>query len=181
MPGARVVSGERLVPRTMEEEDVPFVQRESVAPEIRYPLGNAVRSRGDFEVSPEGADRFVVCLDESDATPSDPAEETVTRIAAVSVEDARYKRPGLGYWLAADSHGEGYGTAAALAVDYTFREHPTPAVGAQAFASNDASRGLLESLGFEQEGRRRQFMFVDGAYEDMVLYGLRRETWADER
>ena len=54
-----------------------------------------------------------------------------------------------------------------------------PAVGASAFGFNGTSRGLLESLGFVEEGRRRKFMFVDGEYRDMVHYGLLRAEWDD--
>ncbi len=59
-----------------------------------------------------------------------------------------------------------------------FREYDTPAVGAQAFKFNDASRGLLESLGFAEAGRRK-YMFVDGEHRDMVQYGLLRGEWRE--
>ncbi len=52
-------------------------------------------------------------------------------------------------------------------------------MGAEAYDFNDASRGLLESLGFTEEGRRRKYMFVDGAHRDMVQYGLLREEWRE--
>nr|WP_256548157.1 hypothetical protein [Natronosalvus rutilus] len=40
MPGARITSGERVTLRTVEREDVPFLQRAFANPEIRYPIGN---------------------------------------------------------------------------------------------------------------------------------------------
>ncbi len=58
-----------------------------------------------------------------------------------------------------------------------FSRYAAPTVGAQAFASNDASRSLLESLGFEKEGQRRNFAFVGGEYRDLVCYGLDRSVW----
>lgn len=177
MPGARVARGERVTLRIVEEEDVPFLQRGSATPEIRYPLGNPVRSREEFEVSTDGTDRFLVCLDD-DADPGRPAEGAVQPIGAVTLTGVDYKRPELGYWLVPAVHREGYGTEAlVLAIDYAFREYDTPTVGAEAFDFNDASRGLLESLGFSEEGRKQDFMFVDGSYRDMVMYGLRREDW----
>ena len=106
----------------------------------------------------------------------------VTRIGQVNVTDADYKRPELGYWLVPTVHGEGYGTeSVSLAIDYAFRTYDAPAVGAEAYDFNDASRGLLESLGFTEEGRRRKYMFVDGAHRDMVQYGLLREEWREGR
>lgn len=77
-----------------------------------------------------------------------------------------------------EEHGNGYGKAAvSLVIDYAFRTYDAPAIGAGAFAFNDASRGLLESLGFAEEGRRRKFMFIDGKHRDIVQYGLLREEW----
>ena len=67
--------------------------------------------------------------------------------------------------------------AVALVVEYVFRQYDTPAIGAGAYDYNDPSRGLLESLGFVEEGRRRKFVFVDGQHRDMVQYGLLREEW----
>ncbi|MFC4553131.1 MULTISPECIES: GNAT family N-acetyltransferase [Halorussus] len=182
MPGARVARGERVSLRTVESEDDSFVQRALANPDVRYPMGNPVMSRAELERHREESDddRFLVCLEADDVGPGRPAEEDVTRIGQVNVDDADYKRPELGYWLVPDVHGEGYGAeAVSLAVDYAFREYDTPAVGAEAYDFNDASRGLLESLGFVEEGRRRKYMFVDGEHRDMVQYGLLREEWRE--
>lgn len=187
MPGHRVTSGERVALRTVESDDVSFVQRAFADPEIRHPLGNPVRSREAIDLSTErGTDRFLVCL-EGDAVPTEMPEslpETtdgardVPPIGQVTVRDAQYKRPELGYWLVPNVHGEGYGReAVSLAVEYAFREYDTPAIGAVAFDCNEASRGLLDSLGFDEEGRMRKFMYVDGAHRDMIQYGLLREAW----
>jgi RimJ/RimL family protein N-acetyltransferase len=179
MPGARVASGERVTLRTVEQEDVPFVQRAGANPDVRYPLGNPVMSRDDYQGhAGDDADRFLICLDEDDAGPGSPDEDEVRRIGAAAVEDADWKRPEVGYWLVPEEHGQGYGKeAVSLVVDYVFRSYDAPAIGAAAYAFNDASRGLLESLGFSEEGRRRKYMFVDGEHRTMVLYGLLREEW----
>lgn len=169
MPGARIMGGERVTLRTVEEEDVPFLQRGLANPELRYPMGNPVRNQAQIGLAGErGNDQLLVCLDEDGGKP----------IGQVSVTDAAYKRPEIGYWLIPPIHGESYGTeSVSLLVDYAFRTYNTPAVGTQAFDSNDASHRLLESLGFTQEGRRRKFMFVDDKHRDMVQYGLLRDEW----
>jgi RimJ/RimL family protein N-acetyltransferase len=175
------MSGKRVTLRTTESEDIPFIQRAGANPEIRNSLGNPVLNRENYEIPEEkGNDQFLVCLEDDGTDPGKPDEDDVTRIGQVNVMDANWKRPELGYWLIPEVHGEGYGKAAvSLVVDYVFRQYDTPAVGAQAFAFNDASRGLLKSLGFAEEGRRRKFMFVDGAHRDMVQYGLLREEWRE--
>lgn len=182
MPGARVASGDRVTLRTVEKEDVPFLQRAGANPEIRYPLGNPLRTREDFDLGDDDddIDRFLVCLDD-DGGPGGADGDDLRRIGAVTADSMSYRRPELGYWLIPEVHGQGYGReAVGLVIDYLFRSYDRPAVGAGAFEHNDASRALLESLGFVEEGRRRKFMFVDGAYRAMVQYGLLREKWNRE-
>ena len=69
--------------------------------------------------------------------------------------------------------------AISLVVDYMFRTHEHPAVGAGAYEFNDTSRGLLESLGFKEEGQTRRDRFIDGEYMDIVRYVLLREEWRE--
>lgn len=177
MPGALVTAGERVALRTTEEEDVPFVQRARTNPELRIPIGNPVTSRGELEDGdPDEYDHFLVCV-EPDPPPGQPPDD-VRRVGQVHVTDADWRRPELGYWIAPEAQGEGYGTeAVALAVDYAFRQYDRPAIEAKAYEFNDASRALLESLEFREEGRLRKRRFVDGEYVDTVYYGLLREEW----
>ncbi|WP_458205030.1 GNAT family N-acetyltransferase [Haladaptatus sp. NG-SE-30] len=183
MPGARVQGGEPVTLRTVEQEDISFIQRAGANPEIRTLLGNSVMNREQYEISDDknGPDQFLVCLEADDVSPGQPDEDDVTRLGQVSVVDAHYKRPELDYWLVPEVHGQGYGKeAVSLVVEYVFRAYDTPAVGAKAFDFNEASRGLLESLGFIEEGRCRRFMFIDGEHRDMVQYGLLRQEWREQ-
>lgn len=163
MPGARVTSGERVTLRTVEKADIPFIQRGCTNPEIRYPLGTPLRNQDQLEEQHENGndDRFLVCLDD-DAGPGQPDEDEIRRIGVISVKDADWRRPELGYWLVPEVHRDGYGKEAlSLVIDYVFRVYDHPAVGAGPYDFNDASRGLLESLGFTEEGRIRKDRFID--------------------
>lgn len=178
MPGPVVSEGERVTLRTAEDEDLSFLQRGRTNPDVRYPLGNSPDNREGMELAGEDEDQFLVTLD--DAGPGTPDASEVERIGAVSVSDTSWRRPELGYWLAPEYHGQGYGTEAVeLTVEYVFRTYDHPAVGAGVYAFNDASRRLLESLGFEEEGRTRRDRFVDGEYVDTVQYSLLREDWRE--
>ncbi|MBP1986708.1 RimJ/RimL family protein N-acetyltransferase [Halolamina salifodinae] len=159
MPGARVSAGERVVLRTVEEEDAPFCQRASANPGIRVPLGTPLRSRGEMDdiTESEEGDQFLVCVDDADAGPGTPDDGATTPIGWVGVEDVSYRRPELAYWLVPEHHGEGYGREMLeLVVDYVFATYDHPAVGAGAYDFNDASRGLLESLGSRERSERDQ-------------------------
>lgn len=183
MPGPRVASDDRVTLRTYEREDVPFVQRSFANPELRYSTGTPVKNEAELEDQFEGGDgdAFVVTLDGDDAPPGAPDDEDVRRIGFVSVADVDWRRPDLGYWIVPDAQGEGYGkTAVSLAIEYVFRTYDVPGVGAVVYDFNDASRGLLESLGFTEEGRIRKDRFVDGRYVDTLQFGLLCEEWDGE-
>lgn len=182
MPGAVVSDGERVTLRTVEEEDTSFCQRAFANPRVRVPLGNPVRSRSELGnvAETDDGDQFIVCLDGDSAGLGSPEAENTTRIGWVGVDDVSYRRPDLAFWLAPEFHGEGYGReAVSLLVDYTFATYDHPAVGAIAYEFNDESRGLLDSLGFEEEGRIRRDRFIDGEYIDTIQYGLLREAWRE--
>lgn len=181
MPGARIASGERVTLRTVEDDDREFLARAGANPELRYPMGNpsprslAAMSGPDPD---DDSDRFLVCLDGPDAGPGGVEEGETERIGWAAVEDADWRRPQLSYWLAPEYQGEGYGREAiGLVVEFAFRAYDRPAVAAQVYDHNAASRGVLESLGFEQEGRLRKERFIDGEYRDTLWYGLLREDW----
>lgn len=199
MPGARIKQGERVTLRTFEREDIPFFQRASANPEIRYPLGTRLRNQDQLEEEYEdgNSDQFLVCLDDdsearsasnhasgqsprADAGSGQLDEDDTRPIGCVSVNDADWRRPELGYWLIPEVHGNGYGKESViLVVEYVFRVYDHPAVGAGAYDFNDASRGLLESLGFTEEGRTRKDRFIDGEYIDTVQYSLLRQEWRE--
>lgn len=184
MPGPRIQSSQRVTLRTLEQEDLPFYQRAHTNPEIRYPLGTPLKNQQELESwnQDDGTDQFLVCLDSEDAGPGQPDSNDVRPIGAVSVEDMAWRRPELAYWLVPEVHGEGYGKeAVSLVIDYIFRTYDHPAVGAGAYEFNEASQGLLDSLGFCEEGRTRKARFIDGEYVDIVQYGLLREEWCERR
>lgn len=183
MPGARVASGKRVTLRTLEREDLPFLQRAYADPALRIPLGWDVKSRAEIEAEFEenlGDDeRFLVCLDGEDAGPAGPDDPADVRpIGAIGLATHERARTGIGAWIAPAVQGEGYGKeAVSLALDYVFRVYPHPAVYAKTLPDNDASRGLLESLGFSRDGRLREEAFWDGRYRDSIAYSLLREEW----
>lgn len=81
----------------------------------------------------------------------------------------------LGYWITPDEWGNGYATAAAnRTVDYAFSELGLHRITASALASNEASKRVLEKVGFVEEGVARRSTLVDGEWCDVVRYGLLR-------
>lgn len=69
-----------------------------------------------------------------------------------------------------------------LVLRYYFRERRYQKCNSGAFAFNDASIQLHESLGFQHEGRIRRATYTDGEFHDLILFGLTQEEFdAHER
>jgi len=78
--------------------------------------------------------------------------------------------------------GRGYGSeAAALALDFAFRELNLHCISATVFSYNIASIALFEKLGFTHEGVHRERIHRDGQRFDMLLFGLLRPEWEARR
>jgi ribosomal-protein-alanine N-acetyltransferase len=179
MPGSRIARDDEVTLRTCEREDVSFLQRAHANPELRRPTGLPLENQEGIESRLGETDQFIACLEPEALGPGDPTVDDVERIGHVELDTRPYRRPELGFWLEPDVHGQGYGTrTVSLAVDYAFELYDTPGLYAEVYDYNEASQGLLESLGFEQEGRLRKSKHRDGEYVDRVLYGLLREEWS---
>ncbi|WP_411965113.1 GNAT family N-acetyltransferase [Haloferax sp. YSMS24] len=174
MPGSTFLAGDEVTLRTVEREHLDFLQTHRNDPEIRRWMPRALpqnreQLESEFEgyISDDSGVNLVVSVD------GDP-------IGFVSLFDLQHDsgRARIAAWFAPDEQGKGYGTEAAeLLVDYAFDERRLHKLVAGALATNDPSRGLLESLGFEQEGRQRDHYFVRGEYVDRVVYGLLETDW----
>lgn len=77
----------------------------------------------------------------------------------------------LGYWMGAPFVQQGYMTAAVRSLSAvcftTLRLHR---IEAACIPSNKASIRLLEKTGFEREGYARQYLCINGHWQDHVLY-----------
>ncbi len=86
-----------------------------------------------------------------------------------------HSRAELGYWLGVPFWGQGYATEAAAAlVDYGFRGLSLHKITASHFARNPASGRVMQKIGMTREGLLRGHVLKDGAYEDLVVYGMVR-------
>ncbi|WP_227376483.1 GNAT family N-acetyltransferase [Haladaptatus halobius] len=174
MPGPVFLEGERVELRVTEREDIDLLQRVRTDPELRTAMTfTEPQTREQVEefyentISTDNGDsNFVVCVD------GEPVgEANLFRVEADHGE--------IAYWLDRDARGEGYATeAVSLLLDYAFDTRGLHRVVAKVVDFNDASRALLERLGFEEEGRFREHIFLRGEYRDVSFFGLLREGYS---
>jgi len=87
------------------------------------------------------------------------------------LEDVRARTASLGYYVLPTEQGNGYATeAASLLVGYAFDELNAHKVSAEVQTDNPASERVLEKLGFEREGTRRDHYYKDGEFRDISLW-----------
>lgn len=86
----------------------------------------------------------------------------------------------LGYAVAYDYWGNGYGTDASLSlVRFGFKDLGLHRISAAIGSDNAASIAVVSRLGFVYEGRIRDHVFTNGAWRDSELYSILEQEWVD--
>lgn len=178
MPGPVFLRGDGVALHVVSESDHEFLRRNWNDPAVRPGFGTTmVRTEGDIAEHVEGLSEsdegeiFLVCAD----------GERVGEGFLFDLDPQR-GRVELGYWVAPEAQGNGHATATAdLLVQYAFEERRLNKVVARVLAFNDASRRVLETVGFEHAGRFREDFYFDGEYVDADLYDLLAAEWDGPR
>lgn len=173
MPGSIFIEGDRINLRTIEPEDIDFLQGGMNTPAVRQYAGadipyNRRRYSEELFESISSGDfiQLLVCDDE--------------RLGDVSLApiDERRGWANLGYWIHPDHQGNGYATEAVrLLVSYGFNELRLHRISATIATPNTASTQVVKKLGFVHEGTKRDDAFLDGEYVDREVYSVLRDEW----
>ncbi len=82
----------------------------------------------------------------------------------------------LGYWIGAPHARQGYMTDAVDSIlDYAFGRLELHRVEAACLPDNAASRRLLLKCGFQEEGRARGYLKIDGRWCDHITFAILRD------
>lgn len=83
------------------------------------------------------------------------------------------KRAEIGCWLSADQQGKGLMTTACGALlQIGFEHYGLHRIEIRVAAQNQKSRAIPERLGFKKEGELKEATYLNGRYEDIVIYGM---------
>ncbi|MGH2365094.1 MAG: GNAT family N-acetyltransferase [Chloroflexota bacterium] len=97
----------------------------------------------------------------------------------LGIESAVHRSASLGYGLRADQWGQGLTTeAAGLLIGFGFETLGLHRVWATHHPENLASRRILDKLGFQEEGRRRDDRYVRGRWYDAIVCSILDHEWA---
>ncbi len=82
----------------------------------------------------------------------------------------------IGYWVGEPFARRGYtAEAVRLVLDYAFDELDLHRVEASCLPNNQASRALLEKLGFSCEGSARGYLRIEGVWRDHLIFARLKE------
>jgi ribosomal-protein-alanine N-acetyltransferase len=103
-------------------------------------------------------------------------ETPLTLLGGLNISNVRRgvaQSASLGYWIGAPYAGRGYMTEAVRAASYfAFASLKLNRLDAACLPTNVASARVLIKGGFKLEGRARQFLKIDGRWQDHDLYAL---------
>jgi ribosomal-protein-alanine N-acetyltransferase len=84
----------------------------------------------------------------------------------------------IGFSIDSDLEGKGYARHMLLeAISRTFVEHKLNRIMANYIPRNVRSARLLHSIGFEMEGFAREYLEINGVWEDHFLTSLLEKKW----
>lgn len=184
---APVTVTERLTLRLADPDDIPALLRyftenaEHLAPTsplpppgfFTEPYWRAQIARNREELAAGRSVRlFLFPRAEPEIVIGNLSLNTIVRGAAHSCD--------LGYSLAADRQGQGVmSEAVSAAIRYAFDELRLHRVKAAYLPTNERSGRLLRRLGFVVEGYARDYLLIQGRWQDQVLVGLTNPEWKD--
>ncbi len=84
----------------------------------------------------------------------------------------------VGYWIGEEHARQGYmAEGLALTLKFAFERLRLHRIEAACLPHNRPSRGLLLKTGFREEGYAREFLCIDGKWQDHVLFGILSNGW----
>jgi RimJ/RimL family protein N-acetyltransferase len=100
------------------------------------------------------------------------------KINIIIVVEGFFTLNGIGMQIGAEHKAKGYGTAAIrILLKYAFLERRLNKYNCSILERNIGSSTILKKLGSVQEGVRRQQVYSDGRYMDVILFGLTKEDF----
>lgn len=170
---------ERLILRNMSEKDTPFIFQQFSDPQVTQylmdepPVAEMEEAQAivDYYLHPEGKNhnRWII-LRKTDQRP--------IGTCGFHKWDQAHQRAEIGYDLAADCWGQGFMTEVLRAVIRNgFERMNLNRIDAIVYAGNPRSIGVLQKMGFKQEGILREYYYLNETFYDHLFLGLLRRDW----
>lgn len=166
------IYGKKVVLRAIEMEDLALITEMLNNPEIEKLVGGWA-----FPVSMMAQERWMV-LHKNDQSAIrlvvDTKEDGAVGIITLTDIDWKNRRAAIGLKIASSlTRFKGYGTDATMAImRYVFDELGFHRLDASRLAINQVSSHILAKCGFVEEGVKREYIYKEGQYIDLVEAGI---------
>ena len=172
------IAGTRCLLRRLAPSDAASLARHANDREIWLNL----RDRFPHPYTFDDADAFIsrVAQQEPWTTLGIVVDGSAVGVVSLIVgDDIERLSAEIGYWLGREHWGRGIVTEAVrMATAHAFRHLGLRRVFAVPFARNDASRRVLEKVGYVREGTMRRSAIKDGELLDQYLYAAYDDRWS---
>ncbi|GAA5900094.1 hypothetical protein JCM5296_002054 [Sporobolomyces johnsonii] len=124
---------------------------------------------------------LIACLPAEDAKEGEVAKPGVPVgwFCLNKVQDT-HRKTTFGLAIHAKHQGKGYGKEAMeWLLEMAFMRFGLNKVEGDVFSWNVPAQKVYQSLGFVEEGRRRQSLFQEGEFRDELIYGLLASEWRE--
>lgn len=174
-----VITTPRLVLGPLKPDDAPRLFAYRSIPEV-------YRYQGWMAADIEDAQRFI-----QDYSLAEPLDDGNWKQLGVRLRDGKDligdcgfrifddRQAEIGYTIAPESQGRGYGTEVVVALtDYLIRDQNLHRIIATTDPRNLASIRILEKLGFRREGHFKESVFIRGVWMDDLVFAVLRHEWS---
>jgi RimJ/RimL family protein N-acetyltransferase len=177
--GRGLLVGERVRLRALAEDDLPQLEAWWVHPTTVALLANTIRPMPPGPLvemfrtwsKNETYSSVGLCIETLDT------QDLLGQISLWS-DDPRNRAALLGILIGEEHTGKGYGTdALRTMMRYGFAEMGLHRIELAVFAYNTRAQALYRSLGFTEEGRRRDVVLHDGVFHDEIVMSILEDEW----
>ena len=110
----------------------------------------------------------------------DDNETLVGKLNFTGFERGPFQCCRLGYQISKKFEGKGYMTESLkAAIDYLFNELNFHRIEANYIVNNEKSGRLLKRLGFVEHGIAKEYLLIDGRWQDHVLTSITNNNWKE--
>lgn len=166
-----------VVLRPVEKDDAEFLRELINHPDVRNTIGKAPKpvnlaQEEDFieNLENEGKEAFII-------------EFKGAKAGEISLGglEKPYRKSSFGISIHPDFHGRGIGsTATQLIIKYAFETLNRHKVRGGYIEGNKASRRIQEKAGMQQEGRERDYKYIDGEWKDVIWMSILEDEYFQE-
>jgi RimJ/RimL family protein N-acetyltransferase len=177
--GRELLTGERVRLRALAEEDLPQLEAWWLNPATVTLQANTIRPMPPGPI----ADMFRNWS--KNDTPSSvgfciETLDTSQLIGHTSLwgDDPRNRAAMMAIVVGEEHTGQGYGTdALQVLLRYGFGEMGLHRIELGVYAYNTRAQAIYRSIGFTEEGRRRETVLHDGVFHDDVVMAMLEQEW----